>query len=234
MKQLLEKVISSLKKEEYKFANEISITYLINEVVERSFGIARGLVKKIGMKKCGPILFIGKNVKIKSKNHIQLGNGITIENNVILDGLSKKGLIIDDNVKIGSFTQIKCSGGLKAIGEGYKIGKNSGIGDYCFFGAAGGIEIGENVIMGQNVRFHSENHNYNRIDIPIKLQGVSNQGIRIGNDCWIGAGAVFLDGINVGDGCVIGANTLVNKDIPSYSVAVGNPVKIIKNRRKLV
>jgi acetyltransferase-like isoleucine patch superfamily enzyme len=90
------------------------------------------------------------------------------------------------------------------------------------------------LLIGQNVRFHSENHNFDRIDIPIKYQGVTNKGIKIGNDCWIGAGAVFLDGVTVGDGCVIGANTLVNKDIPPYSVAVGNPVRIIKNRKDMV
>jgi acetyltransferase-like isoleucine patch superfamily enzyme len=62
------------------------------------------------------------------------------------------------------------------------------------------------------------------------MQGVTHKGILIDEDCWIGAGTVFLDGVRVGKGCVIGANTIVNKDIPAYSVAVGNPVKIIKNR----
>ena len=60
--------------------------------------------------------------------------------------------------------------------------------------------------MGQNIRFHSENHNYKDINIPIRMQGVTNKGIKIGNDCWIGAGVVFLDGVVVGNGCVIGAN----------------------------
>ena len=92
------------------------------------------------------------------------------------------------------------------------------------------IEIGRDVIMGQNVRFHSENHNFDDIEVPIRFQGVTNKGIKIGNNCWIGSGVVFLDGINVGDGCVIGANTLVNKDIPDNVIAVGNPARIIKYR----
>lgn len=231
-KKILELGVSIIKKEEYKLSDGLHSTYLLGLIIEKIFSFINGVFRRFGFKKCGKILFIGRGVKIKSKRNIEIGNGVTIEEFVVLDGLSRKGLILEENVKIGSYTQIKCTGSLKNIGDGIRIGKNSGIGDFCFFGAAGGINIGENVIMGQNVRFHSENHNFSRLDIPIKHQGVSNQGIKIGSDCWIGAGAVFLDGVTVGDGCVIGANALVNKDIPSYSVAVGSPVKIVKNRKE--
>jgi len=233
LKKILELSISIIKKEKYKLSDELHSTYLLGIIVERILSFINGIFKRFGLKKCGKIVFIGRCVRIRSKKNIELGNGVTIERFVELDGLSKQGLVLEDNVKIGSYTQIKCTGSLKNIGQGIRIGKDSGIGDYCFFGAAGGISIGNNVIMGQNVRFHSENHNFNRLDIPIKHQGVSNQGIKIGSDCWIGAGAVFLDGVTVGDGCVIGANALVNQDIPSYSVAVGSPVKIIKNRKEM-
>ena len=53
---------------------------------------------------------------------------------------------------------------------------------------------------------------------------------KIGNDVWIGAGAVILRGVTVGDGAVIGANTVVTKDVPPYAIVVGNPAKIIKYR----
>ena len=174
-------------------------------------------------------LFVGEKVKIRNKNRIEIGNGVTLEDNVLLDGLSKDGLSIGNNVKIGSYTVISCSGSLKQLGKGFKIGENSGIGDFSFWGSWWHRNR-NNVIMGQNVRFHSENHNFSRIDIPIREQGVTNKGINIGDDCWIGSGVVFLDGVQVGSGCVIGANTLVNKSIPPYSVAVGNPMKIVKNR----
>ncbi|MGG6433238.1 acyltransferase [Anoxybacillus sp. D401a] len=234
MVKLLEQLISRLKKEDFTLDKSITLSVLFIIIFDRFKCLIRGFYKRIGLKRCGKVLFVGKNVKIRFKKYIQLGNGVTLEDFVLLDGLSKEGIIIGDNVKIGAYTQIKCTGSFRKIGKGIKIGRNSGIGDYCFFGAAGGIEIGENVIMGQNVRFHSENHNFDRVDIPIKHQGVTNKGIKVGNDCWIGAGAVFLDGVTVGDGCVIGANTLVNKDIPPYSVAVGNPVRIIKNRKDMV
>ncbi|QWU47766.1 DapH/DapD/GlmU-related protein [Bacillus sp. NP247] len=226
-------VISKLKKTEYKLDSSIRTTNFIGILFSRLISIWRGIYKRIGLKKCGKIFFVGKRVRIKNRNAIEFGNGITLEEGVFLDGLSKEGLHIGDNVKIGSYTIIACSGSLKKLGKGARIGKNSGIGDFSFFGAAGGIEIGSNVIMGQNVRFHSENHNFDRTDIPIKEQGVTNKGIIVGDDCWIGSGAVFLDGVEVGSGCVIGANTLVNKNIPPYSVAVGNPVRIVKSRLEM-
>lgn len=99
-----------------------------------------------------------------------------------------------------------------------------------FFEKSLDIKIGDNVIMGQNVRFHAQNHRFDRIDIPIRNQGTTQIRITIEDDCWIGGGTVFLDGVTVGTGSVIGANSLVNKDIEPYSVAVGNPAKVIKKR----
>ncbi|GIX58688.1 hypothetical protein BPADB04_37180 [Bacillus paranthracis] len=230
MISLLNFLISKLKKTEYKLDSSITTINILGIVSSRTISLWRGFFKRIGLKKCGKVLFIGRRVILKNKNAIELGNGVTLGNYVSLDGLSKEGLKIGNNVNIGSYTIIACSGSLKHLGKGMTIGDNSGIGDFSFFGAAGGIRIGKNVIMGQNVRFHSENHNFDRLDIPIKEQGVTNKGIIVGDDCWIGSGAVFLDGVKVGEGSVIGANTLVNKDIPPFSVAVGNPVKIIKNR----
>lgn len=98
------------------------------------------------------------------------------------------------------------------------------------FGAAGGIEIGDDVVAGQFIRFHSENHNYNDISKLIRNQGVSHKGIKVGNNCWIGAGVVFLDGAELGDGCVVGTNAVVTKNFPENSVIVGVPAKIIKKR----
>ena len=98
------------------------------------------------------------------------------------------------------------------------------------FGAAGGIEIGDDVVAGQFIRFHSENHNYNDSTKLIREQGVSHKGIKIGNNCWIGAGVVFLDGAELGDGCVVGANAVVTKKFHDNVVIAGIPAKIVMNR----
>ena len=98
------------------------------------------------------------------------------------------------------------------------------------FGAAGGIEIGDDVIAGQFIRLHSENHNFNDLTKLIKEQGITHQGIKIGNNCWIGSGAIFLDGSELGDGCVVGANAVVTKKFPSNVVLAGIPARIIRKR----
>ena len=72
--------------------------------------------------------------------------------------------------------------------------RNSSFSEYSLFGSAGGITIGDNVIAGQNVRFHAENHNYSDLNKLIVEQGVSRKGISVGHNCWIGAGAVFWMG----------------------------------------
>jgi len=73
-----------------------------------------------------------------------------------------------------------------------------------------------------------------RIDIPIRLQGVTRQGIVIEDDCWIGAKVTFLDGAHVGRGCVIAAGAVVRGEIPAYSIAAGVPARVIKSRKESV
>jgi maltose O-acetyltransferase len=53
--------------------------------------------------------------------------------------------------------------------------------------------------------------------------------ITIGSDCWFGGGAIVCPGVTIGDGCVIGAGAVVTKDIPAYSLAVGNPARVVKS-----
>lgn len=232
MIKILNLIVSKIKGESYKLDEKVKTANLMIILIDRFMNLLRGIFRKIGIHRCGKILFIGKRVILKHKNFMKFGTGVTIGDYVEIDALSREGLQFGDNVKIGNYSIIRCSGSLKELGKGIKIGDNFGCGDFCFFGAAGGIQIGNDVIMGQNIRFHSENHYFDRTDILIRHQGVFQKGIIIEDDCWVGAGTVFLDGVKVGKGSVIGANTLVNKDIPPYSVAVGSPVRIIKNRLK--
>ncbi|OSB10698.1 transferase [Paraclostridium bifermentans] len=226
----VEYIIRKIKGDDFKLDKEISILYLFGIVSRMVLNLVRGNIKTAFVKNRKLIIFVGKNSKIKMKRKVRLGSGVNIGNDVIIDALSREGVKIGKNVKIGDYTRIMCTGTIRSIGKGFEIGENCGIGENCYFGAAGGIKIGNDVIMGQNVRFHSENHNYDKSDILIRLQGVTNKGIIVGSDCWIGSGVVLLDGVSVGDGCVIGANTIVNKNLPNNSIAVGNPVKIIKKR----
>ena len=110
------------------------------------------------------------------------------------------------------------------------MGKRCGIGAFSFVGAAGGIIVGDDVIMGQYISFHSENHIFDDLNIPINQQGVTNKGIEIGANCWVGSKVTFLDGTIIGTGCVIAAGAVVSGTFPNNAVIGGVPAKILKYR----
>ena len=88
------------------------------------------------------------------------------------------------------------------------------------------VEFGDNVFVAPNCGFYTAGH---PLDYKIRNQGLEYaKPIKIGNNVWIGGNVVVLPGVTIGDNVVIGAGSVVNKDIPSNSVAVGNPCKVIK------
>lgn len=89
------------------------------------------------------------------------------------------------------------------------------------------VSIGNNVFIGPNCAIYTAGH---PTDISLRNQGLEYAyPISIGNNVWIGGGVTILPGINIGDNITIGAGSIVTTDIPSNSIAVGNPCKVIKN-----
>lgn len=108
------------------------------------------------------------------------------------------------------------------------IGKGVYIGPQCNLGRC---EIGDYSLFGSGVHVMSGKgqHNFKDLDTPLKEQGGSFKKIRIGEDCWLGNGALVM--ANIGKKCVIGAGSVVISDIPDYAIAAGNPAKVIKLRK---
>lgn len=106
------------------------------------------------------------------------------------------------------------------------IGDNSGVGVNCEI--CYGLKIGNNVMMGPECLFYSNNHKFNRE--TLKYEGYTEVNpIVIEDDVWIGRRAIIMGGVRVGKGAVIGAGAVVTKDVPPYCVAAGNPAVIKKN-----
>lgn len=92
----------------------------------------------------------------------------------------------------------------------------------------GPISIGSNVMLAQNIVASGLNHKFEDITLPPSFQKVSCKEIIISDDVWIGANSVITAGVKIGRHSVVGGGSVVTKDIPEYSVAVGNPAKVIK------
>ena len=90
----------------------------------------------------------------------------------------------------------------------------------------GNIFIGDNVLCAPNVTIATAAHPFSPVLRSKALQ--YNLPVKIGNNVWIGAGAIVLPGVTIGDNCVIGAGSVVTKDIPSNVIAVGNPCRILR------
>lgn len=115
------------------------------------------------------------------------------------------------------------------FGRNIVLGDYSGIGSRCH--VPNGVVIGSHVMMGPEVVFYVRNHLFSRLDVPMCQQGFGEvKPIVIEDDVWIGRRVIILPGVTIGRGSVIGAGAVVAKDIPPYSVVVGNPCKVVRNR----
>ncbi|KGO89074.1 acyltransferase [Flavobacterium suncheonense] len=173
-------------------------------------------------------VFLGSGTVIWNKSNFSFGRNVTIERQVRLDGYASQKISLGHNCKIGAYSHLTCTSHFSKYGKGLTMGDNSAIGDYTHFGASGGIEIGNDVIMGSYISFHSENHVFGNPDKLIREQGVTSKGIKIGNNVWVGAKVTFLDGSTIGNNTVVAAGAVVNGTFPDNVVIGGVPAKILK------
>jgi len=112
------------------------------------------------------------------------------------------------------------------------IGDNCIIREYTHISAIGSIQIGDNLLTGNNVLISDNAHGATTpvlLDLPPVLRPLYTKGgITIGNNVWIGSNACILSSVSIGDGAIIAANSVVTHDVPAYAIAAGIPAKIIK------
>ncbi|QUC58013.1 acyltransferase [Streptomyces sp. A2-16] len=95
----------------------------------------------------------------------------------------------------------------------------------------GNVMLGDGVRIGAHTSLLGFNHSM-ALDRPVFRQPLTSRGIRVGDDVWIGSHVIVVDGVTIGDHCVIGAGAVVTRDLPAWSVAAGNPARVLRDRRE--
>ena len=175
---------------------------------------------------------MGENVRIGVGVKIQNPELITIDDNVkICDGATLiarpeseiyigKNTVINDRV----YLDTEQKGGYIRIENDVYIGTGT-----TLFGHRG-LEIGDHVLMAQNITLTPYSHIFDKPDVNIIRQNGHSKKVVIGRDSYIGMGVCIMYSGDIGEGSVVGAGSVVVKPIPPYSVAVGCPAKVIKKR----
>ena len=153
------------------------------------------------------------------------GSGSVIRNNSRTDLFPYNNFSLGKLSVIEDFSTINNAVGDVIIGDKTIIGIGSII--------IGPVKIGNNVLIAQNIVMSGLNHGYEDINLPPSEQNVTCKQIVISDNVWIGANSVITAGVTLGKHCIIGAGSIVTKSIPDYSVAVGNPAKVIKRYNSL-
>jgi len=233
MLKIIQFIINKIKgSDNYTFENNVTLSNLLNILFLRTLQIMRGMILKIFAWNIKGLLFVGRGVKIDFKKSIYSGKNLILEDRVYINGLSKKGIFFGKNCTVGREAIILSTGVIRNIGEGVKIGSNTAIGARNFISGQGGIEIGSDVIMGPDIRIFSENHNFLNSSKIIKDQGENRKGVKVGDNCWIGANVTILDGVNIGDNSIIAAGSVVNESFKSDVLIGGVPARVLKDLNK--
>ncbi len=151
-----------------------------------------------------------------------------------IDIRGKKSIDWGKNLTTGKYCRIEAF----AMGETRKkivFGESVQINDFVHISAMNHVEIGDNTLIASHVYISDNSHGiYKNITedtdpriVPCERNYLVDS-VFIGENCWLGEGVIVLPGVSVGQGCIIGAHSVVNKNIPPYSIAVGAPIRIVK------
>lgn len=234
--QLHKAKISPLKLYHDKAVGDNRILALLEyELLTLLFGSLPGaagyLLRKLSygrlFKRLGKAVILGKGLTLRHARRIQIGDRVAIDDYTLMDasGAGEAGISLGNDVIISRGCVVQGKTGPVVIGDKTDIGCNT------YIGSTSGITIGRSGLIAGHCYIGGGRYFSERLDIPMMDQGVYSLGpIVIGDDVWLGAGAIVLDGVRIGKGCIVGAGAVVTKDLPDYAIATGVPARIVRIR----
>lgn len=169
----------------------------------------------------GPL--VCEDVVVRGARRIRLGQGVMLEQHVVLDAKSERAVAIE----IGDRSMLRTGCLLDTGYEGWiRIGSRAEVGAYCEFRGLGGVVLGDDCLLARNVSVISSHHVFDDPSAPISEQGNRLATVTIGDGAWLAANVVVLAGVTIGPGAIVGANAVVRDDVPAGAIAVGAPARI--------
>jgi acetyltransferase-like isoleucine patch superfamily enzyme len=153
--------------------------------------------------RCGPDCVFEAGVLVFHPENIELGTNVYIGHNAILKGYHENKM---------------------------RIGDETWIGQQAFLHSAGGLDIGARVGIGPGVRIITSFHTEAGRNLPILSSPIELAPVFIEDHCDLGIGVIVLPGVRIGKGAQIGAGAVVAQDVPPYSVAIGVPARVTRER----
>lgn len=175
---------------------------------------------------CGRNVAFGQGVVLRHPAKIHVGDDVVVDDLVLLDakGSANKGIRLGSGVFLGRGTILSCKDGDIDLGDHVNIGFHSEI----FSGSS--VTVGRYGLFAAYTYLVGGGHEFDRPDVPVIEQARSSRGIVLGDNVWLGTGAKVLDGVRVGRDVVVGAGAVVTEDLPDGVVAVGVPARAVRRR----
>ena len=152
-----------------------------------------------------------------------VGARLQVERHVHLRWRPHSGLVLGDGVYLGVGVIMDIAAGARL-----RLGDEVKIMHYCVIAASKSIEIGSQSQIAEHSSIRDSDHGTDR-SRPIRDQSLADP-TEIGSDVWVGRGCAVLRGARIGDGAVVGANSVVRGDVPEFTIAVGAPARVIRQR----
>lgn len=134
-------------------------------------------------------------------------------------------LVLGKWVHLGTGTALRCHEGTLTVGDKSVLARQVSVN--CFLD----VEIGDSALIADHVYVSDFDHRFDDLTLAIKDQGIEKSRVRIERDVWLGTKVTVCSGVIIGEGTVVGANAVVTTDLPAFSVAVGVPARVIKDRK---
>lgn len=180
---------------------------------------------------CGKGVMFAERIVLRHPKKIYLGDNVVLSEGCVLDARhdsEERALVLSDDVMLSVNVMISCKNGCVEIGD------RTGLSAHTIIHATNNcpVKIGADVIIGpQSYIAGGGDYNHDRLDVPIREQGIRyDGGVTVQDNVWLGAKVTVLGGVTMGSGSIAGAGSVVTRSVPENSICVGTPAKVIKTR----